>query len=544
MRFGLVPVSAAKDGILAHAIRLGTGTLRKGTRIGPQEIAQLQAHLVEEILVAQTEAGDVEENEAADRIGQALLTPGLNAGEASTGRVNIYASAPGILVVDASLIDRINRLDESLTLATLPSFAPVKNGSMVATIKIIPFTAPETTVAAAVTLAAGGGAINLRRSRPRPVTLIQTMLPGIKTSVLDRTAAVTRARLSTLGVEAVAEHRVTHACGTVAAAVQEAIAEGAGLVLIVGASAITDRRDVIPAAITASGGVIEHFGMPVDPGNLLLLARVGQIPVLGLPGCARSPRLNGFDWILERLMTDTRVTADDITAMGVGGLLMEMPGRPVPRVRASPAPKKPIRPTPKVAAVILAAGQSTRMRGANKLLLPVAGQPMVRHVLETVARSRASPIILVTGHDAAAVRMVTADCGNAVKWVHNPDYAAGISASLRVGLAAVPADAEACVVVLGDMPAVTPQLIDRLIDSFDPAAGHCICVPTIHGRRGNPVLWDRRFFVEMSNLIGDSGARTLIDHHATQVTKIRVDDVGILLDIDTPTAFAAIELSG
>src|SRR5262249_57563189 len=118
------------------------------------------------------------------------------------------------------------------------------------------------------------------------------------------------------------------------------IGEGGKLVLIFGASAIPDRRDVIPAAIEAAGGNVEHFGMPVDPGNLMLIGSAAGRAVLGAPGCARSPKENGFDWILARLLCGLPVRRSDITGMGVGGLLMEIVTRPQPRESEEPAGRR------------------------------------------------------------------------------------------------------------------------------------------------------------------------------------------------------------
>src|SRR5262249_23674871 len=147
-----------------------------------------------------------------------------------------------------------------------------------------------------------------------------------------------------------------HETAALARALDEVLKAGAELVLVFGASAIADRRDVIPAAVETVGGKIEHFGMPVDPGNLMLVASADGRPVLGAPGCARSPKENGFDWILARLLCGLPVTRNDITGMGVGGLLMEIVTRPQPREGEEQAGRR-------IAAIVLAAGRSTRMGG-------------------------------------------------------------------------------------------------------------------------------------------------------------------------------------
>jgi len=312
------------------------------------------------------------------------------------------------------------------------------------------------------------------------------------------------------------------------------------MVLINGASAILDRRDAIPAAIVAAGGEIEHFGMPVDPGNLMLIGRVGAIPVLGLPGCARSPRVNGFDWVLRRLVAGLPIDALALARMGVGGLLGEIPSRPLPRAKATPeaAPEPPAAPhLPKIAALVLAAGRSRRMGTVNKLLIGIDGKPMVRHVTEAVRAAHLAPIVVVTGHEHERVEATLQDLP--VTIVHNPAFAEGLSSSLKTGLGALPADIEAVLVCLGDMPRVTGADIERLLDAFNPVEGREIIVPTRNGKRGNPVLWARRFFPEMMREVaGDVGARHLIGAYPEAVTEVEMTSDGVLTDIDTPQALA------
>jgi len=289
---------------------------------------------------------------------------------------------------------------------------------------------------------------------------------------------------------------------------------------------------VIPAAVEQVGGRIEHFGMPVDPGNLMLVAQANGRPVIGAPGCARSPKENGFDWILMRLLAGLPVTRADITGLGVGGLLMEIVTRPQPR--AEPAPEKGHR----IAGLVLAAGRSTRMGGPNKLTEEINGKPLVRIVTEQVLASRARPVTVVTGHQRERVERALA--GLAVTFVHNPDYAQGLSTSLKTGIAALPRAADGAIVCLGDMPQVSAALIDRLLAAFDPERGALVVIPTIDGKRGNPVLWARRFFPDLMAVEGDVGARHLIGGYAEAVVEVPVEDAAALTDVDTPEALVAV----
>jgi molybdenum cofactor cytidylyltransferase len=325
---------------------------------------------------------------------------------------------------------------------------------------------------------------------------------------------------------------VPHEKTALAKALQDVLREGAELAIVFGASAIADRRDVIPAAVEAIGGRIEHFGMPVDPGNLLLLADAGGRPVLGAPGCARSPKENGFDWVLMRLLAGLEVPRQAIAALGVGGLLMEIITRPQPRKEPVAAGEH------RIAAVVLAAGRSTRMGGSNKLVAEIGGKPLVRIAAEQALASRAKPVIVVTGHEHE--RVETALARLPVRIVHNPEFAQGLGTSLKTGIAAVPPEADGAVVCLSDMPQVNATLIDRLIAAFDPEKGALAVMPTIDGRRGNPVLWSRRFFPDLMAIEGDIGARNLITRYSEAVVEVPVTGTAALVDIDTPEALTGV----
>ncbi|HVX77372.1 MAG TPA: molybdopterin-binding/glycosyltransferase family 2 protein [Bradyrhizobium sp.] len=528
MKFGPASPGDAIGGVTVHTLRQGSLVLKKGTTIGPAEVEALNKAGVKEIVVVRLEQGDVSEDVAAGSIAHAIAGDGVNVERAFTGRSNLFAAHAGVLVVDRGAVDNINRVDEAITFATLPAFKAVVLGEMIATVKIVPFGIEGKLCERAVE-AAKTGPMRVAPYKIKRVGVVSTLLPGLAPKVIEKTLRVTADRLAPAGAEIIAERRVRHEEAALSAAIKELLDLGAELVIVFGASAIADRRDVIPSALEDVGGTIEHFGMPVDPGNLLLIGNAGGVPVLGAPGCARSPVENGFDWVLMRLLAGIKVSRADLTGMGVGGLLMEIVTRPQPRKSADGEGRN-------IAAVILAAGRSTRMGGPNKLLAELNGKPLVRIATEQALASKASHVIVVTGHQAADVEKALA--GLKVKFVRNPDFAAGIASSVKAGIAAVPLDADGALVCLGDMPLIDAHLVDRLIDAFAPDRGNLIVVPVSDGRRGNPVLWSRRFFDELMTLDGDVGARHLIARHGEAVAEVAVEGHGAFLDIDTPEALA------
>lgn len=528
MKFGRFPLEEAEGALLAHSVTVNGRRLKKGYRLTADDIAGLEKDGHPNILAARLEAGDVGEDDAAERIAAAACGDGAAINAPFTGRCNIYAEVSGIACIDAEVVAGVNAVNEAITIATLKPHEPVEEGQMLATIKIIPFAVSEDLLAAAVDRAAG--AVRVAPFRRQRAGVISTRLPETRDSVIEKGVEQMRRRLERTGGEVGEAVTVTHHEDEVAKAVKAQAAAGLSPIVIFSASAITDRRDVVPAGIAAAGGAIDHYGMPVDPGNLMLMAHLGEVPVIGAPGCARSPKENGFDWVINRLAAGLDVGPAQIMAMGVGGLLVDTGQRGAPREkRAASAPRMPC-----VAALLLAAGQSRRMGPTNKLLAPVGGKPMVRHAWEAIAASKTAATVVVTGHESAAVREVLSDA-DAV-FVENPHYAEGLSTSLNAGLQAVPADCEAVVVCLGDMPRVSAALIDRLISAYNPVEGRAICVPTRDGKRGNPVLFDRRFFAEVREIAGDTGARHLIGRHEDLVAEVAVDDGAIFMDVDTPEA--------
>jgi len=322
MKFGPVLVEQSVGAILAHGVKYKTLHLSKGERIRLDHVEALKAAGFEKTTVARLEEGDIGEDAAASAIAHALAGRNVTIGDAGTGRVNIYAAADGLFMAEEAAIHRVNEVEGSITLATRPPMSMVPAGEMIATVKIIPFAVPQTSLIQVVH-AATQVALSIRSYLPMRIGVISTLLPGFKLSVAEKTLNILADRIAMTRATIVADHHVQHEADDLARAI-EILSRDCDMIIVFGASAITDRRDVIPAAVEAAGGRVIHFGMPVDPGNLLLIGELADgKPILGAPGCARSPKESGFDWVLQRLLCGVAVSSAEIRRMGVGGLLLE-----------------------------------------------------------------------------------------------------------------------------------------------------------------------------------------------------------------------------
>ena len=537
MFFGSLPVAETEGAMLAHGMRFPDKAFKKGHVLTLADIGVLTANGINQVTVARLDSSDVAEDAAADNLAAEITGDLIDVSRSFTGRVNFFAKANGLLTYPVAHLQAFNRVDESITLAALPPNTPVSAGQMIATLKIIPFAIPRSALEIARSVAKHGRdrLFSVVAFQTLNVGLIQTRLPGTKPTVLEKTTDVTRARLAALDCSLVSDQVVDHSVQQLSRAIKAMLRDGVEMVLISGASAVVDRRDIVPAAIEHAGGQVEHFGMPVDPGNLMLFGRIGKIPAIGLPGCARSPKLNGFDWVLQRVVAGVPLGSKEIMSMGLGGFLKEIPIRPLPRADAADRPQAR---APRIAIIVLAAGQSRRMGKNNKLVADVNGTAMVRHTLENIAGVVPDEPIVVTGHEADMVTAALA--GLDLKIVHNPKFAAGLSTSLVTGLGALDDEVDGALVCLADMPRVSREDIKKLIAAFDPIENRAICVPTFRGKRGNPVLWGREFFDPMSRVSGDVGARHLIGAHDDKVVEVEVDSDGVILDVDTPEMLKAI----
>ena len=323
MEFGPVPLAEAEGAILAHSVAVSGGRLRKGMVVDAAALDRLRQTGLTEVTVARLGTEDVHENAAAETLARALVPDparaGLRLGAATTGRVNIYADLKGVTEIDRERIDAANAVDPAITVATVPEWQRLGQGGMVATVKIIAYGVPAIALDRAAN--EGEAALCMRPAVVASASLIQTV---VGEDDGEKGHRALNKRLDRLGVRLGPKTMVAHETEALSGAISAAPGE---IILILTGSATSDLRDTAPEALRRAGGTVEHFGMPVDPGNLLFLGRLGERPVIGLPGCARSPALNGADWVLERVVCGVPVTPSDIQAMGVGGLLKDIPER-------------------------------------------------------------------------------------------------------------------------------------------------------------------------------------------------------------------------
>ncbi len=525
MTFGEISIDQAQDTILAHSLKAGEARLRKGRKLTSDDVDLLRAAGVQTVWAARLSGDDVHEDEAANALAAAMVAPGISARAPFTGRANLQADARGLVSVDAGLIAALNQIDEGITLASLPNLAQITARSLVATIKIIPYAVPRAALDQALALLQRP-VFQLHPFSVKQADLIVTETPGTKPALTQKGIDAVRARLDSLGVELAQIATVAHE----PVAIKDALATcQTRLTLILGASATSDRGDVCPAAVTKAGGEITRFGMPVDPGNLLFLGKLDTRRVIGLPGCVRSPALNGADWVLQRCIAGLDVTSADIAAMGVGGLLKEISTRPQPRQGNARAPERP-----KVRIMLLAGGKSSRMGGQDKLMRTIDGVPLIARAASAAVGSQADGVHVVLGQDFAAARE------DALRGLDLETHIAqeareGMGGSIRAGLGIIPNDTDAVILALADMPDITSDHFNQLIKGFAPTKGHSIArAVTATGKPGHPVLFGRRFFEALSNLSGDEGARGILKQARDYIVDIPTRGDSALIDLDTP----------
>ena len=526
MWFGKLPVEQCQGCVLAHSVKVAGKRIAKGTLLNDELIRQLADSGISHPVVARPGANDINENEAASLLAAAAIkeSVGVRTDKAHTGRMNIYASCDGLLSYRTDAVVAANSISEDITLSVLSPDQWVLTGRMIASAKIIPYAVDRDDLNNAAKLL-GDTALRVIKARQGNAVLIQTTLPSLKATTLDKTKTVTAQRLQSRSMTLSQEFRCDHTPQALVECLEKSVALAPDLILIVGASAISDRKDVLPDAVVQSGGTVQRVGIPVDPGNLLMLAQHGSTQILGLPGCARSPKHNGFDLLLDRMVCDLPVTDQWLNSLCVGGLLDEVHSRPQPRVADGGEQK--------IAALILAAGSSRRAGSVNKLLHEYNGKSMLCSVVESVQASAVSASVLVTGHQADEVEKAVQQYGIETRYCAS--YASGMAHSIATGISALQKH-DAVLVCLGDMPHISSEVINQIISAGEGSIIDKIFIPVCEGQRGNPVMIGRSFFDALLQNEGDIGARYLIQQYPEKITEVEISSDSVLRDYDTSEA--------
>lgn len=535
------PTKAAVGEFLAHTLKTPQGVIKKGRQLQQQDINRLIAAGIEQIQIIRLSTGDLHENSAAIRLANEIKNRDLLIDQAEAGRCNLIASQRGLLQLDEAVIHDLNSLHESITLATLPHWSVVEQGQVVACIKIIPFAVDAALCDQWITRLDEAAPVKVQPFNALPVALLRTHSHETSIQTGDKFEQLTARRLAYYGCVLTETEQCLHSEAAITKKL-ETLKSRCNLILLAGHSVTLDREDVVPRALQQAGGKILRFGLPVEPGNMLLYGTLDNTTLINLPGCAKSPALNGLDLLLPRLAAGIPFTQDDLSQLGIGGLLRHQRGeftqqslRPVAKNILPTESAKQLN----ITALVLAAGRSKRM-GCNKLLIPLNGRPMIQHTLDALSGDAISSITLVTGHQPEQLNNALHNHSlfPQLRIIQNPDYANGLASSLRLGLKHLPANRDGLLVMLGDLPQLTPELIEQLLARFRELNGEKIIMPCYQGKRGNPRLWPARLIPLMSLAQGDRGADFLIRQNPSWVEEIVVDDPAVIHDFDTPEAVA------
>ena len=552
MIFAEFDIDECLGAVLAHSRKLDGKRIAKGRVLDAGLIEAFVRNGVTSLVCAKPEKGDRSEDEVASQIAQ-KLAEGLAAEDievsiAATGRVNFKTRKTGLIRYERDQLRAFNMVHEGVGLSLPAHNQLLSAGQFIATLKVIPFFLHRDVVAKLLHALGDAPLFTFHALASKRAALIQTYGHALPDKVYQATETVTRNRLQALGSQLISSLQSAHETDALARQIETAIKQGAEMLLICGGSAIVDRQDVIPAAICQLGGQIDQLGLAVDPGNMLMTAAIGGVPVIGMPGCARSPKLNGFDWVLQLLLAAIPLDRETLADLAAGGLLSEIASRPMPRIQAEKQSRQKAETPQKMACILLAAGQSRRMGGTNKLLMEIRGKPVVRYAAEALCQAGLGDVYVVTGHQPEQVQ--NSLNGLQVTFVHNPDYASGQASSVVQAISVLPEGVSDVLIALGDMPLINPALLTALAKQHLAKSGTGlpqITLPTyqIEGnsemvRRGNPVIWSRAFFADLTELSGDQGGRQILADYPACIQQLHWPDPHAFMDVDTGEAFAEI----
>ncbi|MEO0410617.1 MAG: molybdopterin-binding protein [Pseudomonadota bacterium] len=315
--------------MLGHSTAIDGHRLRKGHWLTQADIDAVIAAGTPTLFAGQKEPGDVLENDAALQIAETAAGNHVGIEKPHTGRANLIAQCDGVLIYSRNDLISLNETDPKITLAMVSPFSTVRKNDLVGTVKIIPFAVQRSALESASNVLQQSALCSIAPFENRPCALLETTLEAVK-PLSDKILRFTKQRIERVNLHLTDKAECPHTPQAAANWIERTAKtlSGDGVLLVFGASATVDEADVIPAAISLAGGRVERVGMAADPGNLLVFGKLGRSTIIGLPGCAKSPALNGFDWVLERTAAGLDISPRDWAEMSVGGLLKEIEARP------------------------------------------------------------------------------------------------------------------------------------------------------------------------------------------------------------------------
>ena len=330
MFFGKVKTELSLGGILSSSIEIYKDKnkikISKGTIINKNLLDLLLLNNVEHIKCAKLDDDEIDENLSVHEISKKIIASkksNIIIQDPKNGRCNLVSSVDGVIVFQPNQLFSINSVTNDIGIASLKAFSKVKKNQIVASIKAIPFGIKKNNLQNIINVCQE--CFKILPFQKKNIHLIQTTNQNTRAKVLEKTLEVTKDRLSSCGNKKIVEKKCSHEIKSICEQLKKSVNEDADIILIFGTSAISDINDTIPQSIIEINGTILRLGMPVEPGNLILLAEIEiskkHISIIGMPGCARSKKENGVDWILWRKLCDLKISSDDINHMGNGGLL-------------------------------------------------------------------------------------------------------------------------------------------------------------------------------------------------------------------------------
>ncbi len=324
MKFKKVLTTKAINKILAHNVLLDKAILKKGEVLSNANIISLINNNINKVTTISIDENDVMENDAALKIAKLLSGSNIIITNVSNGRANLYSQKDGLLVAEKKIVTKLNLLSSEIVISTLSPNHIVKKGQLIGNVKIIPYAVNKKILKKFSELDDQClGFLSINPIAIKKISLIITKENNTNVKIIKKIEREIKNRLDNFGIKITRKDIISHDADILVTILKKHMSSQSELILIYGATSIVDIKDIVPASIKSLKGDILSFGIPVDPGNLLLLGSIANKKIIGVPGCAKSPKINGFDWILEYAICKKEITKRTIAAMGSGGLLRE-----------------------------------------------------------------------------------------------------------------------------------------------------------------------------------------------------------------------------